>query len=474
LQSGNAAADDANRSEARARFDRGLTLFNQGDNQGALAEFQAAYQLTGNPTVLYNIARVQAAADEPVAALETLDKLVAEPGDLSPARRDQLRALRQEQQQRVGSVTVRAVGIAEARVEVDGADAGALEPTRPLRLAAGRHVVGVLAPGHHPLRKTVLVAGQQEKVLEFAPELREGALGRVRFALEPLDVVVLLDGQELGKAPHLVEIAVAPGRHRLALERAGYRRVERDIVVPEGGTLEVSEKLGFDPASRAGHDGRISVTASEEDAVMFVNGVVTSAAQGVALPEGQHRLRVERAGFVPSERTIVVRRGSTSIVDVTLAPTAEYRADYTSSTRSRRGWALGIGIAGAALAGTATGYLLWNGKQISTAENDFEHAERSYAATCDVEQPVDCDSLFQVAQIRLEDLGDKRDRQIFGWVGLGVGAAALTTGAVLWLTGRDPSRYEPKPESDVFGSLSLTPWSNGRDAAGLVVAMGSN
>jgi hypothetical protein len=456
-----AAPPDADkRVEARARFDRGLTLFNQGDNQGALAEFQRAYQLTRNTTVLYNIARVQAAAGEPVAALETLEQLVASPGDLSTARLAQLQALQKEQQDRVGSLTIHASVATGARVEVDGTDAGALEATRALRLAAGRHVVGVLVPGYYPLRQTLLLAGQEQKSVDFRLEPLEGSLGHVRLRVEPIDVAVSLDGQELGKTPHLVELAVAPGKHRLELARAGYRLVSKEIAVPEAGALEVTETLEFDPASRAGHDGRLSVKPSEDDAVVFVNGaVVNEALRGMSLPEGQHRLRVERAGFVPSERFIAVPRASSARIDVTLAPTAEYRADYVSSASSRRTWAVGIGAGGAVVAGAAVGFLIYNGKQISDAEKAFDGALADAVVGCGP-TGKDCKELQAIAAIREDDLSTKRNHQVFGWVGVGVGAAALTTGVVLWLTGADPHRYDPTPESDVFSSLEVVPWLN--------------
>lgn len=455
-------------SEARERFDRGLTLFNQGDNLGALAEFQRAYQLTGNATVLYNIARVQAAAGEPVAALETLDRLVTSSGELSTVRQAQVQALRREQRQRVGTVSIAAAAVASARLEVDGADSGPLA-NAPVRLAAGRHVIGVLAPGYHPLRKTVLIAGQEQKNLEFSLEPLAGALGRIRFQVEPIGVTVLLDGQELGKTPNLVEVAVSPGAHRLELERAGYARKSREISVPEAGLLDVSDTLRFDPASRAGHEGRLRVRSSEDESVVFVNGAAANEALGeLRLPEGQHRLRVERAGFVASERLVDVPRGALLAIDVTLAPTAQYRADYASSVATRRGWALGLGVGGAVLASAATGYLIWNGAQVGDAEGAFDDAANAARAAC---QPAtaDCKELSAIAVIRKDDLGIKRDRQVLGWIGAGVGAAALTTGVVLWLTGKDPQRYEPKPESDVFGSLRISPWF-GAKAAGLQLA----
>lgn len=454
-----ARAADTERTEARERFDRGLTLFNQGDNQGALAEFQRAYQLTGNATVLYNIARVQAAAGEPVAALATLERLAAEPKDLSAERRTQLEALRREQEQRVGSVLVQSSAPSGARLELDGADAGLLDAGKPLRLSAGRHVLGVLAVGFHPLRKTVLIAGQEQKTLEFVLEPLAGALGKVRVRVEPLDVAVLLDGQELGKTPNLAEVAASPGKHRLQLVRPGYRSVDREVIVPEAGALDVTETLVFDPQSRSGHDGRLSVRASEEAAVVFINGaVVNEALRGVDLPEGSHRLRVERQGFVTSERIIVVPRGSEAVVDVALAPTAAYRADYGAAASSRRAWALGLGIGGVVVAGASTGFLLWNGGKVSDAQRAFDQALTDAAPECSPSTTAKCDELRNVASIREEDLSQKKDRQIFGWVGLGIGAAALGTGIGLWLTGDDPHRYDPKPESDVFGKLELLPW----------------
>lgn len=454
-----AAPDAKQRVEARERFDRGLTLFNQGDNQGALAEFQRAYQLTGNATVLYNIARVQAAAGEPVAALDTLEQLLQAPGDLPSARMAQLQALKQEQEQRVGWLSLRSSVLQGARVEVDGIDAGALDAAKPLRLAAGRHVVGILVPGYYPLRKTLWLAGKEQKSLEFTLEPLEGTLGRVKLRVEPMDVMVTLDDQELGKTPHLVELAVAPGKHRLLLARPGFRDVTREITVPEAGALEVTETLAFDPASRAGHEGRLSVKPSEGDSVVFVNGAVENAAlQGMSLPEGQHRLRVERAGFVTSERTISIPRASSATIHVTLEPTADYRADYVDSASSRRSWALGIGIGGALVAAASGGYLIVNGKQVTTAENDFNDALDKAKMACSPAATKDCDTLKARAAIREDDLGTKRDRQVFGWVGLGVGAAAIGTGVALWLTGADPHRYDPQPDSDVFGSLDLLPW----------------
>lgn len=61
-------------------------------------------------------------------------------------------------------------------------------------------------------------------------------------------------------------------------------------------------------------------------------------------------------------------------------------------------------------------------------------------------------------EIALQELDAARARDVFGWVGVGVGAAALGLGLTLILTGDDPDRYEPRPESDVFGRVELQPY----------------
>lgn len=468
-----APPEDAKRAEARERFDRGLTLFNQGDNEGALAEFQRAFQLTGNGTVLYNIGRVQAASGDPVSALQTLDQLSKNPAGLSAERRKEVESLRLEQENRVGSVALHCQVPVQGRLEVDGVDSGAFDASKPLSLslAAGRHVVGLLIPGYYPVRETVSLAGREQKQVELSPQPLAGALGRIKLSVEPIGVMVKLDDQELGRTPHLLELAVAPGPHHLRLERPGYAAIDRDVTVREAGVIEVSETLTFDAKSRTGHDGFLSVHSSEPESVIFINGTVANdAGSGVSLPEGEHRLRVERGGFVTSERLVTVPRGSSAKIDVTLAPTAQYRADYSASVASRHNWALGIAVGGVAVAAASGGYLIWATKQVNQAEARWNEDFGIASEHCNMNQS-DCKQLLDVASIRQTDLSEKQTHQTYGYVGLGVGLAAVVTGVVLRATGPDKHRYDPRPESDVFGSLELSPWA--LPGSGGLVASGS-
>jgi hypothetical protein len=77
----------AARQEAAERFDRGLRLFNQGENAGALVEFKRTYELTGDPSTLFNIGLVYAELKRPVEAVDALDMLLKSSAKLGPEQR---------------------------------------------------------------------------------------------------------------------------------------------------------------------------------------------------------------------------------------------------------------------------------------------------------------------------------------------------------------------------------------------------
>src|SRR4051812_17464877 len=96
----------AAKAEARDRFDRGLKLFNEGDNAGALAEFARAYELIANPLVLYNIGLVYAAMNRPAEATDALDRVLKDPASLSQERLTRAKQTRDEQAARVAELSI--------------------------------------------------------------------------------------------------------------------------------------------------------------------------------------------------------------------------------------------------------------------------------------------------------------------------------------------------------------------------------
>ena len=235
-----AAPADATRREARERFDRGLKLFNQRDDGGALAEFQRAYELIPHPLVLYNIGVVQAAMKHPVEAVDALDRLIASPGDLSADRLAHARELRAEQAARIARIEIRS-NVDGARIEVDGVDVGQAPLPEPLAVASGQHVIALVASGHAPSRRTVTVAGGRRQALDFQLVPLDGKLGMLEVDTPVLDADVVVDGVVVGKTPLAGPLSLAPGRHVVDVRRKA--QAARDEAALRRNTQELSRYL---------------------------------------------------------------------------------------------------------------------------------------------------------------------------------------------------------------------------------------
>jgi len=164
-QSGAAEPDGKAASEAKENYARGLHLFENGDNIGALAEFERAQELAPSRLLLYRIAMVYVAMDKPVDAIDSLDEVLSDTGSLKPEFLARATAAKEEQQRRIGELDIK-VDV-PASIEIDGERAGDAPLSAPLSVAAGEHFVAVVAPGHLPVRQSVTVAAQGRAELTF-------------------------------------------------------------------------------------------------------------------------------------------------------------------------------------------------------------------------------------------------------------------------------------------------------------------
>jgi len=356
------ATTEAARQEARDRFDRGLKLFNEGDNAGALAEFKRAFELIPNPLVLYNIGLVYAAMGRPVEAVDALDRVLASPGALAADRLARARQARDEQAQRIARLMV--VTNVPAAIEVDNVEVARTPLAAPLPVSGGVHVVGAVASGYVPVRKEVTVAGGATAELRLDLVEMQGHVAHVtvRTHLPGADVVV--DDQIVGRTPLPGSLTVAPGSHRVELRRAGYDSASRELVLGDGASGEVTLEPEVDRAALGTSGATLVLTASEPEPVVTVDGKSQGVAPagGLRLAAGPHHLFIERGGFLPVERDVTLDAGRTTTLTVVLDPTPETRAAYDGKIASQRTWGIVSGVAGLALVGGAVGFLSGTGR----------------------------------------------------------------------------------------------------------------
>ena len=437
------------KAEARDRFDRGLRLFEKGENAGALAEFKRAGELIPNPLVLYNMGLVYAAMNRPVDAVDALSAFLAQATNAQRAQRRRAEEVRNEQAPRIARLVVKTE--VPAVIDIDGIEVGHTPLAEPIRVPSGAHVVGAQAQGFLPTRKEVTLAGQLTATLELGMVPAATRMAQLSLSSSPLGTEILVNGQSVGVTPLAASVSVPPGEVRVEARRAGYLRAERSLSLGDGARGELAFNLQEDAAAPLSTKGILRLVPSETDVEVTVDGTprVTSGG-GLPLPEGRHDLRVTRVGFEPFEKTINLTAGGETPLAVVLTPTAEARSRYEASMHTRRvvGWTtLAAGavvlVAGGAYGLSKLGDVSNSRKYLSGIQaNEANSANQCYAQGPEYVLRG-CDVIKSDAQSRVDSAVLRRN---LGFIGAGVGAVVAGVGGYLLLSSGDADRYR-KPSA---------------------------
>lgn len=154
-----AAEEDPELAEAMLHFRQGIGLYEEEDFEGALFEFNRAYELAPDYRLLYNIGVTQLETKDYAGSKRSLEAYLAQGGDEVGADRrqevdDQLATLAG----RVGTVTIDS-NVEGASVRVDGEEVGVTPLADALVLNLGRRKLEVTAEGHQPYVETLDITG---------------------------------------------------------------------------------------------------------------------------------------------------------------------------------------------------------------------------------------------------------------------------------------------------------------------------
>jgi hypothetical protein len=183
----------------------GVRLYKSQDFRGALAEFEAAYQLSPRASPLINISLCQRALFRYPRAISALELALSkhrdsmDSADEAAARRaiDEMRAL-------VGSLLVR--GLPEGavlRIEDEEYAASA----EPITLSPGSYTVAASAPGHTTRSEEVVIVGGARVELELQ---LTAAMGTLTIIAADKLTPILVDGKRVGRGSYQAQVPVGP------------------------------------------------------------------------------------------------------------------------------------------------------------------------------------------------------------------------------------------------------------------------
>jgi hypothetical protein len=225
---------------ARRHFKNGVKLFQDKNYQGALAEFEAAYELKPGASSLQNVALCLKALFRYAEAARKLDLLLARHGsELSEDDRKAVREATDELNQLVGTIQLR-VEPATARVAIDGRSVSAAERAAGIRLDVGEHTIVAEAAGYDRMVQIVRIPGGKTR-LPVDLALRPVA-GFISVITSDRDAAIAVDGQ--ARAFQSWTGPVSPGRHYVQVYKRGFTTFEQAVNVELGRTVEVRATIG--------------------------------------------------------------------------------------------------------------------------------------------------------------------------------------------------------------------------------------
>lgn len=464
-----AASNSASRAHAqsgdaaRAHYERGIALYDEGQFAGALAEFEAAYEGSHRASILFNIGQIHARLGRSVEAVETLQRYLAEGGDtISAERRAAVQSEISTQSARIATVTIQ-VSVPGATVSFDDVDVGTAPLASPVRAAAGEHVIIARADGFEPARFRFRIAGGETRTLALELVAHAEGSARLRLVVGVPGADVRIDGRSIGLSPIELPIGLPEGQHRIEVSRPGYEPLERTVILPASG----EETLQFDLARAAttapGIVTRVALALPTTSHTIQLDGVeIAPGTASVEVPYGLHDVRVEAEDMVPVRRRIDVPQGPTYVFEEQYQWTPAHREALRSSAGSLRTIGAITSIVGGLL--TLGGVALFVGREVQYTEDGIAERER-LVDLCNMrdgsgQPPPTCEPMVFASFPRegtLRAFEDATNRAlalrealaISGGVVVGVGAAVLVTGIVLLLL--------PQSDEDIDRSTTIAP-----------------
>lgn len=235
--------------QARTDYEAGRLLIADGDHAGARIKFQAAYDASKDPRLLWNLAVCEKSLRHYAKTIELLKRYSNEGGALvTQKERDDVSDLVKTLEPFTVALAIE-VNEPDAEIEVDDVLVGKSPLASRVVVDIGQRRIRVRKEGFREAVVPAPIGGGSEQTVtvKIERELHEGKLA----IQAPLGALVVIDGKQLGtgKGTEPLETTLTSGGHTLRVTAPGMRVYEREVVVQDNETraVEVVLEKEFEP-----------------------------------------------------------------------------------------------------------------------------------------------------------------------------------------------------------------------------------
>ena len=225
--------------DAKRHFAQGVALYNDGNFNAALAEFEAAYKIKQSPGVLYNMGLTQKSLFHYNEAIESLQQYLANDRKMPKERQKEVAQLINEMKALLAQVTLNVIPDGAA-IKLDDRTIGQ-SPMKPYGIAAGNHTLEVIADGYKPQKKEIMISAGQPITLNLKLELIPKSGKAHITANQPLSEVKI-DDKVVGTVP--VDVELSLGGHQIEVTAKGYQPYRGELTVAGGQVRTVNGDAG--------------------------------------------------------------------------------------------------------------------------------------------------------------------------------------------------------------------------------------
>jgi hypothetical protein len=300
--------------EAQKHWDTALVLSQRSLWDGARTSFNAAYEASRNPRVLFNVAVCEKNLGRFARALEIFKRELTEgKGQLSSEEESEVKAQIAGLERFVAELTVE-VNEPGAEIFVDDAKVGTSPLPSPLSLPVGERRLRATKAGFAEARESVeLKGGSTGRVaLRLTPSIKTSLVNV--SVVGPASAVVKIDGKEVGPAPYKGQVAVSAEPHQFTAEAPGFVLASQSAVVRESEALNLTLQLAEEQQK-----GKLLVVARPEGATIEIDGKTVGASRWEGpVNVGTHQIVVKKQGHYTWSYDVDVPKGGERSVSASL------------------------------------------------------------------------------------------------------------------------------------------------------------